>query len=218
MCGRYACRVQPLGRWTSTFKVWLEGIEDNFNIAPTTSVPVFTAEGWRQMRWGLVPSWANEIKTTFSTFNARAETVTTKPAYRSAWKKGQRCLIPAAGYFEWKKVGTNKIPYFIHSVDGEPLVFAGLWDRWLNQSRELYSCTVVTCPATDALKVLHHRQPLCLSPESGALWLNGDTEAGRAILVAPPPIDVSYHPVDKKVGDCRNQGESLIEPLRMPLE
>lgn len=213
MCGRYVSKLQPLGPWAATFKTWIEEYCDAYNIAPTATVPVFTDRGWSLMRWGLVPSWSKEPKTKYATFNARAESLAEKPAYRSPWKHGQRCLIPAAGYYEWQKGKGGKTPYYITASAGEPLVFAGLWDRWTDTATELLSCSIITCQARGNLVQLHNRMPLMLVPEYAEQWLHGSPETNVDLLAAPPSVAVRYHPVDSRVGNTRNQGADLITPV-----
>lgn len=213
MCGRYVSKLQPLGRWKATFATWIEEHVDAYNIAPTAMVPVFTALGWSRMRWGLVPSWSREPRTRYATFNARAESLPEKPTYRSAWKHGQRCLLPAAGYYEWKKEGKNKDPFFIQASLDEPLVFAGIWDRWTDRETELLSCSIITCQARGELVQLHHRMPMMLAPEHADQWLHGSPETNAELLAAPPSIAVQYHRVDARVGNTRNQGADLIKPV-----
>lgn len=125
MCGRYAFAVNDLGRWSSTL-VGSNVSYEKYNISPTSVVPVYSADGWQLMRWGLIPAWSKVPIIKYATFNARSESLIEKPVYRSAWKHGQRCLIPASGYFEWKQEGKVKTPFFIKSALPEPLVFAGL--------------------------------------------------------------------------------------------
>lgn len=213
MCGRYACTIQPMGRWADIFKVWIEELADRYNIAPASDIPVFTVSGWQWMRWGLIPSWSREPAGKFSTFNARAESVATKPAFRSAWKQGQRCLVPATGYYEWKKEGGSKIPYFIRSGHGEPLVFAGIWDRWGSGETELLSCSIITTGARRPIKGVHDRMPFPLDPESAFTWLHGSNRDCAVLLQHPPVVEVICYPVDKAVGNVRNQGEGLIKPV-----
>src|SRR4029078_760571 len=126
-----------------------------------------------QMRWGLVPSWAKEGSFNFSTINARAETLAEKPTSRNSFKR-RRCLVPADGFYEWKATGQkHKQPFVIRPVDGKPLAFAGLWDRWHSPAGEtLERMTIVTTAANDIMRRLHERMPVILPPEHFALWLD----------------------------------------------
>lgn len=213
MCGRYAYAIHKLGRWGAVFTVILEEIVDKYNIAPSATVPVFTQEGWKTMRWGLVPSWSKEPQTKYATFNARVESFTTKPLFRSAWKTDRRCLIPTSGYFEWKMIEKQKTPFYVTSTLDEPLVFAGLWEEWGEGEQSFLSCTILTASAQGCLLDLHHRMPIILEPEQGKTWLKGTKEEALAILANPSLSNVQYFQVDKDVGNPRNQGKRLIKPL-----
>ncbi len=213
MCGRYAYAIKDLGRWGVVFKVILEEVVDKYNIAPSSGVPVFTKEGWFTMRWGLVPSWSKEPKTKYATFNARVETFTTKPLFRSAWQANRRCLIPTTGYYEWKMVGEQKTPFYISSTLNEPLVFAGLWETWGDGEDEFMSCTIITTSARGSLVELHQRMPVILEPDQAVSWLKGTKEEALAILDCPSVNNIRYFQVNKDVGNPRNQGKGLIEPL-----
>lgn len=213
MCGRYAFAVNDLGRWRSTLVGSTVRFDHKYNISPTSAVPVFTSEGWQLMRWGLIPAWSKDPIIKYATFNARSESLIDKPAYRSAWKHGQRCLIPATGYFEWKQVDEKKIPYFIKSALPEPLVFAGLWDSWTNADSEILSCSIITREADGELKELHSRMPVMLHPDTGRNWLHGIVEDAQSMLHATHDMEFEFYPVDPKIGNPRNQGSELIRPL-----
>lgn len=213
MCGRYACAIQDLGRWGAVFKVWLEGIENRYNIAPTAMVPVFTVEGWREMRWGLVPAWSKEPKSKYATFNARAESITEKPLFRDAWQGARRCLIPVTGYYEWKVVDTNKEAFFVTSKLNEPLVLAGLWERWSKDELELYSCTIITTVALGEMSELHQRMPVSFEPDQGRSWLWGSMSEAQDLLQKSSLDKIYFYRVSADVGNPRHQGKSLIKPL-----
>ncbi len=213
MCGRYAYAIQNLGRWRTVFKLILEEVVDKYNIAPSTTVPVFTKDGWCTMRWGLVPSWSKEPKTKYATFNARVESFITKPLFRAAWQADRRCLIPLAGYYEWKKIDESKTPFYITSKLDEPLVFAGLWERWGDDKDGFLSCTILTTAAQGDLIDLHHRMPIMLEPDQATSWLKGSKEEALAELDKPSIKNIHYFQVNKAVGNPRNQGKNLIDPL-----
>lgn len=212
MCGRYAFALQPLGPWSAVFRAWMESMEPRYNIAPTSTIPVFTAAGWHTMRWGLIPAWSKESTTRYATFNARAESLKDKPAYRTAWKQRQRCLMPALGYYEWKKQGNGKTPYFIRSSGNQPLVFAGLWDRWQSERKTLLSSTIITCPAIAQIEELHPRMPFLLTPQAAEEWLHGSIAACDDLLKQPPAVALNFYPVDQRVGNVHNTGEELTQP------
>jgi putative SOS response-associated peptidase YedK len=128
MCGRYANHVSEMRSWARILQDWPTDVALSWNIAPSQTVPAFTGPQGVGMRWGLVPHWSKESTPKYATFNARVESVADKPAFRNAWGKSKRCLIPAQGYYEWRKEEKAKQPYFIRSVDGEPMVFGGIWE------------------------------------------------------------------------------------------
>jgi putative SOS response-associated peptidase YedK len=156
-------------------------------------------------------------------FNARAETVAEKPAYRAAFRE-RRCLIPADGFYEWRAEGRAKQPYLIRRADAEPLALAGLWERWRardaapadNWPREIESCTILIVGANAAIRPLHERMPVVLPRETWAQWLdpaNRDTAALLALLRPAPDLGWLIEPVSPRVNDPRHDDPSLIEPL-----
>ncbi len=169
----------------------------------------------RPMRWGLIPSWAKDAKLGLSTINARVETACSKPTFRNAWKH-HRCLVPSSGYFEWQLQpdGRTKQPYFIHAADAPILMFAGLWERWRAPDGQLVdSYSVVTQPAAGSTTPLHDRMPLVLPRERLHDWLYCSPEQAVELAREVPPPALAFHPVDRAVGNVRNQGPRLIEPI-----
>lgn len=224
MCGRYVSSspVAVLESYLSVDEVRTEALEERYNVAPTDEV--YAVVEWERrrllgtMKWGLVPWFSKDPKGGAKMINARAESVPTKPAFRRAFEK-RRCLIPADGFYEWKKPtdGGNKVPYFIHGADGRPIVFAGLWEVWRESedSEPLRSCTIITTTANGLLKPIHDRMPVVLPPERWEEWLdpsNADPEA-LARFLAPAPDDLlTLYPISTKVNSVRNDGPDLIEP------
>jgi len=196
-----------------------------FNIAPTQDAPVVRqrTEPKRErtlqfLRWGLIPSWAEDIKIGARLINARGETVAAKPSFRSAFRK-RRCLVPADGFYEWRADGKAKQPYLIARRDGASFAFAGLWERWTPKEKPaepafIDSYTIVTTEANTLLKPLHERMPVILAPEHYASWL--DPEAAEADLLAllrPAPEELlHYFPVSRRVNAARVDVPELIEP------
>jgi putative SOS response-associated peptidase YedK len=185
MCGRFAllAKKEEMAR---RFKLIESGPSQpslypagpRFNIAPSQSVAVVrAADGTRfldLLTWGLIPSWAADKKIGYKLINARSETVATKPSFRSAFKS-RRCLIPASGFFEWKKVSTSrKQPYFIRPSDHDDLfAFAGLWEKWTSPHGEpLESCTILTTEANELMKSIHDRMPVILDSAGESVWLD----------------------------------------------
>lgn len=214
MCGRYAFSVKKIGKWSSILVGTTEAFDDRYNIPPTSIVPVYSADGLKMMRWGLIPGWSKEPTTKYATFNARAESLIEKPAYRNSWKHGQRCLVPALGYFEWKQEANGKKPFFIRSVLPEPLVLAGIWDLWKNDEKEISSFSIVTREAMGMLKDIHSRMPLMLVPDAANRWLTGNIDDAQSILHTAGDVAVQFYSVDPKIGNTHNQGPDLIIPYK----
>ncbi|MGI9290577.1 MAG: SOS response-associated peptidase [Gammaproteobacteria bacterium] len=215
MCGRYANHVKQMGQWTELLDDWPEDAELGYNIAPTQMVPAFTAEHGLAMRWGMVPPWSKEPNSKYATFNARAESVADKPAFRHAWNKSQTCLVPAIGYYEWQGAKGNKQPFFIRPQNQEPLVMAGLWERWRQDDQSLYSCTVITQPSYGKLEKLHSRMPLMLELGQAEQWLNDGVSVLDQLLSNQNTERFEYYPVDKSVNRSTNEGEQLIAPITL---
>jgi putative SOS response-associated peptidase YedK len=155
--------------------------EPDWNKPPTAPmlVAIRSIDGKRvpkMMKWGLIPHWAKDDKLQYSTFNARAEEFTTKPAFRDAWVRGQRCLVVTDGFYEWKKLdakGKLKQPYAIAMADNAQMVMAGLWAKWKSPTsgKEVLSCTILTCGPNKAMGELHNRMPVILAEYDWSQWL-----------------------------------------------
>jgi putative SOS response-associated peptidase YedK len=198
----------------------------DWNKPPTEPmlVAIRSVEGNRtpkMMRWGLLPHWAKDEKIAYSTFNARAEEFTSKPAFKDAWKWGQRCLVVTDGFYEWKKLdakGKDKQPYAIGMADDGQMVMAGLWAKWKDPKSgdEIQSCTILTCGPNAAIAELHNRMPVILDEADWPKWLGEEpaTEEELLALLKPCPDDrLKIWPVDKKVGNVRNTGAELVLPI-----
>jgi putative SOS response-associated peptidase YedK len=186
------------------------------NTAPTDPVPVVTSvKGKRRlelMRWGLIPFWALDMKLGFASFDARVETVATKPGFRDAWQRGQRCLVIADGFYEWRK--PDQQPFFVSLGDRQPMTFAGLWDRWKPKDggAPVMSCTIITTQANDLVRSIHERMPVIIGSQDWARWLGEEPLEHPVTLLAPfPPERMMMWPVDKRVADVRNQDAGLAE-------
>lgn len=190
-----------------------------YNIAPSQVSPVVVAgeggPGLESMRWGLLPHWAKDPKIAYSTINARAETLVEKPAFRDAWRRGQRCLVPVTGWYEWVDLGgKRKQPYFLRSAGGDnPLMFAGLWSRWTDaEGKPVATYTVVTTEAMGDVRRVHDRQPQVLPAEAWDTWLRAPAAEAVALL-QPVVTALRISAVGSAVGNPRNQGPGLVEPL-----
>lgn len=220
MCGRFT----QLASWAEVVAFMqpitvLAGevpIEPAYNIAP--SQPCWTLRpdadrlGCTRMRWGLLPAWAKEARLAYSTFNARAESMADKPAFRSAFRQ-RRCLVPASGYYEWQTEGKAKRPFYIHAADAPVLLFAALWEPAHPRFGELPSVSIVTREADGPVAALHHRVPLMLSPDLAAAWCFGSANDAAGIASTAPLPSLAWHAVDRRVGNVREQGAGLIEPV-----
>nr|WP_285762056.1 SOS response-associated peptidase [Nocardiopsis ansamitocini] len=209
------------------------GWRPSWNVAPTQSVRVVfdLAEGpdgaaprrlLRDVRWGLVPVWAKDPGIGSRMINARSETVTEKPSFRAAAAR-RRCVVPADGYYEWSTAGGTKVPYYLHPEDGGVLAFAGLYERWPvpekaddDPDRWLWTCTILTGPATDALGHIHDRTPRIVPPDMVDAWLDPgvtDKEEVRGLVDAIPAPHLVPRRVGPAVGSVRNNGPGLVEPV-----
>jgi putative SOS response-associated peptidase YedK len=197
-----------------------EALEPRYNIAPGAGILAVRLDGQGErelvrLKWGLVPSWSVEPKTSYSTFNAKAETVDSKPAFRAAFKR-QRCIVPIDGWYEWAFVpgAKYKQPWYYRRPDGEPLALAGVWDRWTQRETVLETCTVIVCPANRVTSAVHDRMPAILGQEDWAAWLDPTYSPAEAkAMLRPCPNEwITGHPVGQEVSSARNEGPRLCEP------
>jgi putative SOS response-associated peptidase YedK len=211
MCGRFASALNPSDAWLELMQEWPEALFDRYNVSPGSQIGAFVDGQCHAMRWGLVPSWSKEISTKFATFNARIESIDSKPAFRHAWRHNQKCLIPALGYYEWQTEQGVKQPYFVTSKDDEPLVFAGLWDECRFGDAALQSCSIITTASSGGLKDLHSRMPVMLSVDTAKQWLLGD--AANTLLLDSCFTDLKIYRVDRRVNNSREEDAQLIDPV-----
>lgn len=194
--------------------------EPRYNVAPTMKVPVLAMHDDKAtveaMRWGLVPSWAKDIKFGAKTINARADTVQTKPSFRTAFKK-RRCLVPASGYFEWKGESPNKQPYFIKHPKDHLLMFAGLWEGWKAPDAEdwLHTFTIITGEPGKVSSDIHDRQPVILPPDVWDVWLTAEPADAAKILQEVPEAELVYYPVTRAMGKPSVQGPEAVAPIEL---
>jgi len=221
MCGRYTLST-PGERLAEVFGVEesLE-LEPRFNIAPTQMAPVVvagtesTTPVMRGLRWGLVPHWADDPAIGNRMINARAETIDQKPAYRDSFRH-HRCLVPADGFYEWKKIGTHKQPFFFSRGNGEPFAIAGIWARWTRGSEPLESYALITTEANTRVAAVHHRMPVLLEEADWGAWLNAEGSAVTALkeLLCPAAADVlQSYAVSTFVNSPANDSSRCVEAL-----
>jgi putative SOS response-associated peptidase YedK len=222
MCGRYrrTTREEELAR---IYHIPIPAQPDlpiSYNIAPSQEVlairynPETKQRTLDRLRWGLVPYWANDEKIGFKTINARAEMVDIAHSFRSAFKK-RRCLIPADGFYEWKKVIGGKIPYSIEMKDDSPFVFAGLWEGWQNPETQewLRTCTIITGQPNELVAEIHTRMPVILPPETHDEWLSG--EAGKDFLRPFPAEEMKIRAVSTRINKPENNDPELLQEGEM---
>lgn len=165
--------------------------------------------------WGLVPFWSKGPDPKYSMINARSDAVATKPAYREPFKR-RRCLIAADGFFEWKRVGNKKQPYFIRLRGGQPFAFAGLWDHWEDEGQEpIDSCTIITCDSNQLVGTIHDRMPVILPPKVYDEWLDVETKRTRleALLKSYPDTLMEMWQVGLEVNSPKNNAANLLKPI-----
>jgi putative SOS response-associated peptidase YedK len=217
MCGRYAITTDPEVLASLLGLAQVPVFDVRYNLAPTQLAPVARAgdDGalrLEPLRWGLVPSWSKDASIGARTINARSESAHEKPSFRSAWKQ-RRCLVPASWFYEWQRVGTKKVPLRIERRDGEPLTFAGLWERWKGNAETpgFDSFTILTTAANGTLSPLHDRMPVILADQGAReRWLDLRRDDAAA-LMAPAADDLlQYHTVSTKVNNVRNEGPSVL--------
>lgn len=197
MCGRFTLRT-PASQLLRHFQLGtMPDLQPRYNIAPTQSIVTLraTSDIHRQLvliRWGLVPAWAKELSIGSQRINARSETITEKPSFRSAFKH-RRCLVPADGYFEWTTTTKGKQPFLIRLAGDQPFAFAGLWESWCGTADQPYdppleTCTIVTTEANQRMADIHGRMPVILHPDTYDLWLDPELHQATPLL----PLLKSY--------------------------
>jgi putative SOS response-associated peptidase YedK len=225
MCGRYRLsrRKQVVEEYFDTVsgeEVW----NPRYNIAPTQPIPVIRQnpkEPVRElslMRWGLVPSWAKDLSGAARMINARAETASTKPAFRDALTS-RRCLIPADGFYEWTRAGKTKQPYCFEVNDGELFAFAGIWDRWKDATGKwLETCSILTTTPNALTSAVHDRMPVILDPDGFDLWLDPAMSNISEISELLKPFDAGLmrcYPVSTRINHVANDDEDCSKPVEI---
>ncbi len=164
------------------------------------------------IRWGLLPPWAKDRKMAWKMINARAETVSTAPAFRKAFAE-RRCLVPVDGFFEWKKVGKEKRPYMIAMADRQPFTLAGLWENWKDRESGEWvrTFTIITTDANELVAQLHDRMPVVIAPEDRERWLKGPDV--KDLLKPYPSERMMMWPVSPKLNSPKNDSPDLLEPV-----
>lgn len=235
MCGRFTLTASPEALQAQFALPEAPQLAPRYNIAPTQPVAIVRTSAkdgqreWTHVQWGLVPSWAKDPSIGARMINARAETVAEKPSFRAAFKR-RRCLVPASGFYEWKKVGKRKQPYYITvqngatgNADAPPFAIAGLWEYWEGaDGSALETCTLITTDANEALGELHNRMPVIIAPDEYDVWLGEvvDNQEDPTFLsqlqhlLRPyPATKTQFHPVSTYVNNARHEGADCIQPV-----
>lgn len=197
-------------------------LQARYNITPSQAIPMITDQNPKELsyaKWGLIPSWAKDPAIGNKMFNARSETASEKPSFRSAFKR-RRCLIPADGFFEWSKQGSKKVPMYIHLEHRELFAFAGLWETWQgSDGSEIQSCTILTTEPNDLIRPLHHRMAVILEKQDYETWLTPDdvpADVLMPLLKAYPQDKMRVYEVSTLVNSPANDNPSIIEPFESP--
>jgi len=229
MCGRFRLtRSQKFlaQQFDAELNSALNEFEDlpRYNIAPTQPVVTIRQDKGKSkrrittMRWGLIPAWAKDERIGNRNINARAETIREVPSFREL-VDSRRCLIPADGFYEWKKSGKVRQPFCFEVKDGGLFAFAGLWDSWKNPKGEtIESCAILTTTANDLVAETHNRMPVIVPPEKYALWLSPDLDDAAAIQEIFKPYDpgaMKRYPVDQRVNNVANDDAASAAPVAL---
>ena len=223
MCGRYRLsrRKQIIQEHFHALPDDVEEWTPHYNIAPTQLVPVIRQnpkEPTRELslfRWGLIPSWSKDASGAARMINARSETLSTQPAFREAFK-ARRCLIPADGFYEWKKSGGVKQPFCFEVNNADLFAFAGLWERWKNPAGEwIKSCTIATTIPNTVTGAIHDRMPVIVDPDGYDLWLDSGMTNMSVVSDLLKPCDARLmrcYPVSTRVNSVVNDDEECSRP------
>ena len=222
MCGRYAVITNPEAL-RALFRYFEQpNFPPRYNVAPTQPVPIVrVVEGKREfalVRWGLIPPWVKDPRAFSLLINARGESVNEKPAFKNAMKR-RRCLFPADGFYEWKREGDRKRPYFVRLKSGRPMAFAGLWESWMGPNgEEMETAAIVTTAASRSIAHIHDRMPVIVAPDAFDFWLdpNVDGEMAAAVIAPAPDALLEAYEVSSAVNRTANDSALLLEPLREP--
>ena len=217
MCGRYSF-AQLSEEVEKRFKIHVDGntYVAKYNVAPGQKQAIITNQNPTELSfhyWGLLPPWAKDLSMAYKMINARGETLEEKPAFKSAFNS-KRCLIPADGFYEWKKINKLKIPYHIRLKSLEMFAFAGLWEEWKDaEGKTRHTFTIITTEANTLMKDLHHRMPVMLPPHLEQEWLeNPNPKDVNKMIQSFDSDKMEVFEVSDRVNKAGNEGEDLIRP------
>lgn len=221
MCGRYtllAEEVQILNEYQLE-QDRIESYQSSYNIAPGQKVLAIIHDGRRKragyLRWGLIPSWAEDEKIGYKMINARSETAHQKPSFKRLMSR-KRCLIIADSFYEWKKANGEKQPKRIRTSNRQLFSFAGLWDKWESQDKEVYTCTILTKDADNFMRDIHDRMPIILPKDKEDLWIKPEKQSpteAHQFLASLSTEKLTAYDVGTHVNSAKNNDAVCIEPL-----
>jgi putative SOS response-associated peptidase YedK len=224
MCGRFTQTFSNSDIESAFNLANVPEIEPRYNIAPTQQVATILRSDpesdreFKELRWGLIPSWAKDSKMGAKLINARAETIAEKPSFRSAFQR-RRCLILASGFYEWQRQDNRKQPFYIQLKDSQPFAFAGLWSTWQPIDGEaMNTCTIITTEANEVMQPIHDRMPVILESENYDLWLDPTVQKPEFLQSLLTPINsgkLKTYPVSTKVNNPRNDSSECLESIEV---
>ncbi len=219
MCGRYSLIfIDDLGNRFRVFNPMI-GSRSRFNVAPGNEMPVIIRNDRNElvmMKWGLVPHWVKDMQSAQRPINARAESLSEKPSF-TGLLANHRCLVPASGFFEWKKEGNRKIPFYFHLTDTPLFAFAGLYDQWADPEGNLLNTyTIITTEPNEVVAKIHNRMPSILLPGHEDRWLSQtplNTTDLKEILAPFPAENMAMYPISSLVNSPDADDERVIRPM-----
>ena len=217
MCGRFQLSVK--GKEISerfNVEVFNEMYSPSFNCAPSQKLPVITNQNPETLsffKWGLIPSWSKKSPG-FNLINTRAETILQKPMFRNAFRR-QRCLVPANGFFEWRK--SDKVPFRVFLKNEALFAMAGIWDVWYDaENHPVNTFSIITTESNQKMKGIHHRMPVILVKDKEEAWLHSqDTEKLTKLLIPLDDSQIEMYPVSTIVNSVKNNGKEIIYPINI---
>jgi putative SOS response-associated peptidase YedK len=219
MCGRFVVIPDNL---KARFDIWGNVVEinPNYNASPSQALPVILFDGQHNhlelMEWGLIPHWSKQKQTGYSMINARMENLLEKPTYKHLFKS-HRCVVPASGFYEWKKTDNGKQPYYITLPDQPVFGFAGIFDIWIEPATgsTIHSYSIITTASSGVMEQIHERTPVILNQKDEKDWLQGTNETELYDILKHNETDLQMYPVSRLVNMVRNNTSSLIEPIKI---
>lgn len=219
MCGRYTLLADELDILrTFALKSGIESYEPSYNIAPGQNVLAIIHDGKEKragyLRWGLVPTWANDEKIGYKMINARSETADEKPSFKHLMGE-KRCLIIADSFYEWKKTDERKQPKRIQLQERKLFAFAGLWDKWVQRDKQLFTCTILTKDANPFMQEIHHRMPIILPKDKQDQWIQPvrlQPKEASQLLQTMEDDTLTAYDVSNYVNVAKNNDQQCIVP------